>query len=75
MNVENFSGRDKILFTCTLGLRCETSSDQLRYVLVEIRRLLYQHPKVETDGARSRFVSTDASALTMEIFSLHSHSR
>ena len=68
MNVENLSRRDKILFTTKLGLRYETSPDQMRYVLVQIRRLLYEHPKVETEGARSRFVSFDASALTMEIF-------
>jgi MscS family membrane protein len=68
MNVENLTRRDKILFTTKLGLRCETSSDQMRYVLVQVRRLLYEHPKVQTQGARSRFVAFDASALTMEIF-------
>jgi MscS family membrane protein len=68
MNVENFSRRDKILFNTKLGLRYETSPDQMRYVLVQVRRLLYEHPKVETEGARSRFVSFDESALTMEIF-------
>ncbi len=66
-NIENLSRRDKMLFNAKLGLRCETSADQLRYVLAEIRRLLYEHPKVETDGARIRFVSFDASALTLEI--------
>lgn len=66
-NIENLSRRDKMLFNTKLGLRCETSADQLRYVLAEIRRLLYEHPKVETDGARARFVSFDASALTLEI--------
>ena len=68
MNIDNLSRRDKILFTTKLGLRCETSADQLRYVLSELRRLLYQHPKVETDGARVRFISFDASALTLEVF-------
>ena len=68
MNVENLSRRDKILFTTKLGLRYETSPDQMRYVLAQVRRLLYEHPKVETQGARSRFVAFDASALTMEIF-------
>jgi MscS family membrane protein len=40
----------------------------MRYVLVQVRRLLYEHPKVETEGARSRFVSLDTSSLTIEIF-------
>jgi MscS family membrane protein len=68
MNVENLSRRDKILFNTKLGLRYETSPDQMRYVLAQVRRLLYEHPKVETEGARSRFVAFDLSALTMEIF-------
>ena len=68
MNIENLSRRDKILFNTKLGLRYETSPDQMRYVLVQVRRLLYEHPKVETEGARSRFVSLDESALSMEIF-------
>ena len=56
------------MFNTKLGLRCETSPDQMRYVLAQVRRLLYEHPKIETEGARSRFVSFDPSALTMEIF-------
>ncbi len=68
MTVENFSRRDKILFNTKIGLRYETSPDQMRYVLVQVRRLLYEHPKVETDGARNRFVSFDESSLGMEIF-------
>jgi MscS family membrane protein len=69
MNIENLTRRDKILFNPTLGLRCETSSDQLRYILAGIRRLLYEHPKVESGSARIRFASFDPSALTLEIFS------
>jgi MscS family membrane protein len=69
MNVENLSRRDKILFNPKLGLRYEASPDQLRYVLAQIRRLLYEHPKIETNGARARFVEFAGGALTIEIFS------
>ena len=68
MNLENLSRRDKILFNTKLSLRYETTSDQLRYVLAQIRRLFYEHPKVETDGARIRFIGYDNSALTLEVF-------
>ncbi|MGC2183379.1 MAG: mechanosensitive ion channel family protein [Terriglobales bacterium] len=68
MTLENFSRRDKILLNTKIGLRYETSPDQMRYVLVQVRRLLYEHPKVETQGARNRFISFDESALSMEIF-------
>jgi len=68
MNVENLSRRDKILCNSKLGLRYETSPDQLRYVLAQIRRLFYEHPKVETDGARIRFIGYENSLLTLEVF-------
>jgi MscS family membrane protein len=68
MNVENLSRRDKLLFNTKLGLRYETSPDQLRYVLAQIRRLFYEHPKVETEGARIRFIGYDNSALILEVF-------
>jgi MscS family membrane protein len=69
MNIENLTRRDKILFNPTLGLRYETSADQLRYVLAECRRLLYEHPKVETASARIRFAGFLESTLSLEIFS------
>ncbi|MBI4537800.1 MAG: mechanosensitive ion channel family protein [candidate division NC10 bacterium] len=67
MDIENFAWRDKILFRPVIGLRCETTPDQLRYVVAEIRRLLYAHPKVETESARVRFVRLGASSLDIEI--------
>jgi len=69
MNVENLTRRDKILFNPTLGVRYETSPDQLRYMLVEIRRMLYEHPKVETASARVRFAGLGNNAFNMEFFS------
>ncbi|MCX7098463.1 MAG: mechanosensitive ion channel family protein [Methylococcales bacterium] len=70
VNVENFSRRDKILFNPSLGLRYETTPDQLRYLLAELRRLLCQHPKVDTDTARARFSGFGDNALLVEIYSL-----
>jgi len=68
MSIENFSRRDKILFNPPLAIRYETTGDQLRYLLAEIRRLLYQHPKVESGTASVRFANVDPSALRLEIF-------
>src|ERR1700733_2345393 len=67
MSIENYSRRDKILFNPVLAIRYETTGDQLRYLLAEIRRLLYQHPKVEPDSASIRFANVDPSALRLEI--------
>jgi len=69
MNIENFARRDKILFNPALAIRYETTGDQLRYLLAEIRRMLYEHPKVESDSANIRFANFDNSALRLEIFS------
>jgi MscS family membrane protein len=68
MNVENLSMRDKILFKATFGLRYETTADQLRYVLAEVRRILYSHPLVEQDSARFRLAGFGSSSLDLELF-------
>jgi MscS family membrane protein len=69
MNIENFAWRDKTWFHPVIALRYETSPEQLRYLLAEIRRLLYAHPKVETASARIRLVRLGPSSLDLEIFS------
>ena len=68
MSLENFTLRDKIWFHHTLQLRYETTSDQLRYILAEIRKLLYEHPKVESSSARVRFIGFGKSSLDLEVF-------
>jgi MscS family membrane protein len=67
MNIENFTRRDKILFNPVLSIRCETTADQLRYLLAEIRKMLYAHPKVGSDSANIRFANFDSSSLRLEI--------
>jgi MscS family membrane protein len=68
MSIENFTRRDKILFNPALAVRYETTADQLRYLLAEIRGMLYKHPKIESDSASIRFANFDNSALRLEIF-------
>jgi len=68
MNLENFAVRDKIWFHHHLSLRYETTADQLRYVLAEIRKMLYGHPKVESTSARVRFIGFASSSLNLEVF-------
>jgi MscS family membrane protein len=68
LQLENFGVRDKMLYNPTLGLRYETTPEQLRYVLVEVRKMLYAHPKVDPDPARIRFKSFGAYSLDLEIF-------
>jgi MscS family membrane protein len=68
LQLENFAQRDRIWLSARLGLRYETTPDQLRYVLVQIREMLYAHPKVHPDPARIRFVGFGAYSLDLEIF-------
>jgi len=68
MQLENFARRDKIRFYTKLGLRYETTPDQMRWVLAEMRKLLLAHPRVEPDPARVRFIGYGDFSLDLEIF-------
>ncbi|HEY7249829.1 MAG TPA: mechanosensitive ion channel domain-containing protein [Methylomirabilota bacterium] len=68
LELENFTVRDRIWLHTTIGVRYETTPDQLRHVLVEIRRMLYAHPRVDPRPARIRFVNFGAYSLDLEIF-------
>lgn len=69
INLENFNRRDKILFKTNLGLRPESKADHVRYVLSEVRKLLYSHPKIETKTVRVRLTDIAGTSLNMEVFS------
>jgi len=68
LQIENFGVRDRIRLYAMIGLRYETSPDQLRWVINEMRRLLISHPKLSNDPARVRFVSYGAYSLDLEVF-------
>ena len=68
LQLDNFSKRDKIWYHPRLGLRYETTPDQIRYILVELRKMLYAHPKVDPEPARIRFVNFGAFSLDLDIF-------
>ncbi len=68
MQLENYTRRDRMWFHPTIGLRYETTPDQLRYVLVELKKLLVAHPMVHSDPARPRLVGFGAYSLDIEIF-------
>lgn len=68
MSLENFAMRDKVLFNHRIQLGSETLPDQLRFVIAEIRRILYGHPKVETGSARVRLTGIKDSSFELEVF-------
>ncbi|HKL35973.1 MAG TPA: mechanosensitive ion channel family protein [Salegentibacter sp.] len=66
--IENYAYRDKFRFVSVLNFRYETSSDQLRFLLTELRKVLYAHPKVYEEPARIRFIGFGAHSLDLEVF-------
>jgi MscS family membrane protein len=68
MPLVSLSQRDQMLIQSVIGVRYETSPDQLRYLLVKIREALLSHPKIQTDSVRIRFVNFSASSLDIELF-------
>jgi MscS family membrane protein len=67
INVENLSRRDKILFKTVLALHADTSPDQVRYVLSEIRGVLSSQPKIEASTARVRLTEVTPSSISVEL--------
>ncbi len=68
LKLENLSRRDRFWFHPTIGLRYETTPDQIRYLLVELRAILYAHPRVSPDPARVRFTGFGSETLNIEVF-------
>ena len=68
LHIENYSQRDRYWFHPILNLRYETSTDQMRYVLGELRAMLDKHPKVDSTNARVRLIGLAAYSLDVEIF-------
>jgi MscS family membrane protein len=68
LQIENYTRRDKFWYHPTIGLRYETTPDQLRYILVEVRRMLYAHPAVDPTPARVRFETFGAYSLDLKVF-------
>jgi MscS family membrane protein len=68
MELENFSARDRIWYHPTLGLRYETTREQVRSILEQVREMLLAHPRVVPDPARIRFLGFGAYSLDLEVF-------
>jgi MscS family membrane protein len=68
MTLENYAHRDRIWLKSVLQLRYETTPDQLRYVIAELRKLLIAHPKVAPEPSRVRFIGFGEYSLDVEIY-------
>ena len=68
MNIENYTLRDKFWFHFTISLKQQTTADQMRAVLSQIRDMLDKHSDVESETARVRFINIGSTSQDVEIF-------
>jgi MscS family membrane protein len=68
LHIENYSQRDRFWFHPILNLRYETSTDQMRYLLQELRAMLARHPKLDSGTTRVRLIGLASYSLDVEIF-------
>jgi len=68
LQLENISRREVTLYQTVLGLRYETTAEQLRYVLARLREMLVGHPMVAPKRLRVRFLRFGDYSLDLEIF-------
>jgi len=69
-NIVNLSAADRFLLTTELGLRYETTDDQMRFLLAALRELLHAHPETlhtVDDPIRVRFVGFGDYSLNVAI--------
>ncbi|PRY53069.1 MscS family membrane protein [Arcticibacter pallidicorallinus] len=69
LKIENFFHRDRFWFHPVFRIRFDATPDQIRYLLVELRAILYAHPKVDPSSARVRFIEIGTDAFKLEVFS------
>lgn len=66
-NLENYEEIDYRLFLRELRLRLDTTPDQLRVVLDELRKLIFSHPQTLDTAARIRFENIERDAFLIVI--------
>ena len=67
VGIETLSARDKFWFHHFVGLRCETTPDQMRAVIERVRGLLAGHSRVDGESIRVQFFRLGAFSLDIEV--------
>lgn len=68
LHLDNYSVRDRFWYHPQIGLRYETTPDQIRYILVEVQMMLYAHPKVLPEPLWVRFLGFGDYSLNVGVF-------
>lgn len=67
MHIVNLSKRNQMVLKMNIGLRYETTPDQLRVVLVRLREMLLAHPRITEEPARVRATALGEYAINIEL--------
>jgi MscS family membrane protein len=67
MNIENFGMREKIFFHHVIGIRRETTAQQMRALLDALRKLLAGDARLETASVGVRLIKFAPASLDIEI--------
>lgn len=67
MQLTNWAQCDRMMIETKIGLRYETSADQLRFVLAKIREMIHAHPRIDNETVRLRFAGYGDYSLDIDI--------
>lgn len=67
MEIVNWAQCDEMLINETIGVRYETTPDQLRYALAKLREMFHAHPRINSETVRVRFSGYGNSSLNITI--------
>jgi MscS family membrane protein len=67
-SIGNLARRDKFLFRHNIRLGYETTADQLRYVLAEVRKMMLEQAKLEPATVRTRLIRFGDASFELEAF-------
>jgi MscS family membrane protein len=67
LELVNWEKCDQLMIKETIGVRYETTPDQLRYALAKLREMLQGHPRLNSKKVRARFSGFGDSSLNITI--------
>ncbi|KAA0992434.1 mechanosensitive ion channel family protein [Dyadobacter aurulentus] len=68
LKIENYAHRERFWFHPIFYFRVETTPDQIRQLIQDLRRVLLTHPRVNPDPARVRFIEVGLMGVKIEVF-------
>lgn len=67
MKLVNWAHCDRMLILNTIGLRFETTPDQLRFFLADVRKMFHAHPRIDPGTVRIRYEGPGENARLVNI--------